>query len=230
MTDEDLATRLTALGEQVRDAERAAGRAEGSVEVLLATKTVEPSRILAAIAAGYDLIGENRVQEVTGKADALRELPHRTHFIGRLQSNKVNQLLPHIECLQSLDSADLAARVNTRLAALDRRLDVFIQVNVTGEDTKGGVTPDDVLALSEVVAGLDALRLRGFMTIGLPSDDPAAVRAGYRRLAEVRARALDAGIQGATALSMGMSGDFAEAIAEGATMIRVGSAVFGARP
>jgi pyridoxal phosphate enzyme (YggS family) len=192
-----------------------------------------PTAIEQALAAGATLIGENRVQEVVAKADALAAFPHTTHFIGHVQSNKVNQLLPHIQCLQTVDSADLVERLQTRLDRMDRDLDVLIQVNVSGEPSKSGVAPDRARSLTAAVAAAGRLHLRGFMTIGLNSPDRDAVRRGYRELAAIRARAARErwpGAEAATELSMGMSGDFADAIAEGATIVRLGSAVFGPRP
>ena len=200
---------------------------------MLATKTQSAERIMVALAAGYTLIGENRVQEVTAKADDLAALPHRLHFIGHLQANKINQLIDHLDCLQTLDSVELATRLDSRLDQRERDLDVLIQVNVSGEDSKSGVPPERALDLLTQVAALPRLTVRGFMTIGLNSADLGAVRSGYRMLAQLRENAVTQEVPGAelaTELSMGMSGDFAAAIAEGATIVRLGSAVFGHRP
>lgn len=227
-----IAERVAVARERVRAAAVEAGYDPGVVRILLATKTMAPPVIREAFAAGETLIGENRVQEVLAKADALTDVPHTTHFIGHLQSNKINQLLPHVQCLQTLDSAALVNRLQSRLAVLDRQLDVLIQVNVSGESTKSGVHPEEVRALVAAVADAPRLVLRGFMTIGLNSPDQDAVRRGYRQLAQIRDRALTEGWSGATAaveLSMGMSGDYPDAIAEGATIVRLGSAVFGPR-
>ena len=235
MTATDLDERLAAVRERVAAAERAAGRPAGEVDVLLATKTQPAELIAAAVLAGFALIGENRVQELVGKApdltDALAGVPFARHFIGHLQSNKVRSLLPLVDCVQTVHSADLAARLAAVAAESDRVLDVFVQVNVSGEDSKSGVAPEGAVELAKAVLAEPALRLRGLMTIGLNSPDPAAVAGGYRLLrslgAEVRALA---GGSAAGELSMGMSGDLEIAIAEGATMVRVGSAAFGARP
>lgn len=231
LTDAGLPARLEELAGRIADAAAASGRADGDVRLLLATKTQPAERIAAALRAGFTLIGENRVQEITGKADELAAIPHTTHLIGHLQRNKVNAVLEHIDCLQSLDSAELAARLDRRLGDLqeptgagDRVLDVMVQVNVSGEDSKYGVPPDRVEQLLEDVAGLPRLRPAGLMTIGLNSADLAAVRQGYAALRDLRDRLLPGG-----ALSMGMSGDYPAAIAEGATVVRLGSAVFGAR-
>lgn len=233
ITPTGLVERLRTLRDGVDTAAEAAGRAAADVRILLATKTIAPPVIRAALQAGFDLIGENRVQEVVAKADELADLPHRTHLIGHLQSNKVNAVLDHVDCVQTVDSAGLAARLDRRCATLDRTLDVMIQVNVSGEDTKSGVAPAEVDDLVGAVVALERLRLVGFMTIGLRSDDRTAVRAGYADLAAIGDRVRRSGLPGtdqAHELSMGMSGDWADAVTEGATMIRVGSAVFGDRP
>jgi PLP dependent protein len=230
--DDQIRQRLARIQSEIDDAAKVSGRAPSQVRLLLATKTQPAERIIEAITAGYPLIGENRVQEVIAKADDLVRVPHETHFIGHLQTNKINQLLGYISCLQTLDSAELARKLQARLAVRDQWLDVLIQVNVSGEASKSGVAPRAAAELLEVVAGLPRLTARGFMTIGLNSPDRSAVRAGYRVLAGLRDRAIADGVPGAelaTELSMGMSGDFVDAIAEGATIVRVGSAVFGQR-
>jgi pyridoxal phosphate enzyme (YggS family) len=217
----------------VQEATVAAGRPVADVRLLLATKTIEPARIRQALAAGFTLIGENRVQEVVAKAGLLGDLEHECHLIGHLQHNKINLLLPHVTCVQTVDSGELAAHLDTRITALGRTLDVFLQVNVSGEPTKSGVSLADLPALLEQVSRCRNLQIRGYMTIGLNSTDRNAVRAGYRALATFRDDAHRRGLPGAeraTELSMGMSADFPEAIAEGATIVRLGSAVFGPRP
>ena len=236
--DEALSRRLADIRERVGAAATAAGRSPDDVRILLATKTQSAALIAAAIRAGFPLIGENRVQEVTGKADELAALlpgvPFRRHFIGRLQSNKINKLLPLVDCVESVDDADLAARLAERAAAAGRRLDVLAQVNVSGEDSKAGVAPERIQDLVGAIAAYDALQLRGLMTIGLNSPDSAAVRAGFELLAELRDQIAGpaGGESGAVlpVLSMGMSNDFELAIAAGATEVRIGSAAFGARP
>lgn len=224
--------RLRRVRAEVDAAAVVAGREPSGVRLLLATKTQPAQRIRAVLQAGYSLIGENRVQEVVAKAAELASIPHEMHFIGHLQANKINQLIDHITCLQTLDSVELARRLDTRLDARDRQLDVLIQVNVSGEESKNGVPPERALDLLATVARFPRLSVRGLMTIGLNSPDTSAVRAGYRELAQLRDSALAQripGAQGAIELSMGMSGDFAAAIAEGATIVRLGSAVFGQR-
>jgi len=230
--DDPILERLDRVRTEVAAAATAAERAPSDVRVLLATKTQPAERIITAIRAGATLIGENRAQEVVAKADELAGIPHELHFIGHLQANKINQLLGRITCLQTLDSIDLAGKLQSRLEPGDGHLDVMIQVNVSGESSKSGVAPEAALPLLHDLEQFPRLTVCGFMTIGLNSPDRGAVRSGYRLLAQLRDSARDQrlpGADGATELSMGMSGDFAEAIAEGATIVRLGSAVFGPR-
>jgi len=230
---DELVARLAAARARVAEAVARAGRQTGSVRILLATKTVPASRIVTALDAGADLIGENRVQEVLAKYDELAGRRHQSHFIGHLQRNKVASLVGKVDCLQTLDSADLAKRLHRRLEAVDGTLEVMVQVNVSGEATKSGVAPDRAADLVRTVGDLPRLKLRGYMTIGLNSPDRTAVRSGYAKLRALRDRLAESGLPGtadATELSMGMSGDFPDAIAEGATIVRLGSAVFGRRP
>lgn len=232
-TGDPLLERLHRVRAEIDAATVEAGRPLGDVALLLATKTVPAARIALALADGFTLIGENRVQELAEKYDALLEVPHATHFIGHLQANKINQVIGRIGCLESLDSVELARKLDSRLAARGSDLDVLVQVNVSGEESKSGVQPEHAADLLAAVTALPRLTARGFMTIGLNSPDRGAVRAGYRLLAGLRDMAVADGVPGADAaleLSMGMSGDFADAIAEGATIVRIGSAVFGRRP
>lgn len=226
--DIDIAANLAVVRDRVARACVAAGRDPADVAVLLATKTIPAERIATAVAAGARLTGENRVQELAEKADALAGLPVERHFIGHLQTNKVNQVLRHITCLQTVDSVDLADKVQRRLEVTDTTLDVFVQVNVSGEESKFGIEPGGVERFAAELSRRDRLRLRGLMTIGAPG--PEAVSApGFRLLRELCDRLRDTGHEAET-LSMGMSGDLEIAIGEGSTMVRVGSAVFGSRP
>ncbi|GIG25317.1 YggS family pyridoxal phosphate-dependent enzyme [Cellulomonas denverensis] len=227
--------RLARVRARIAAAESAAGRSPGSVRLLLATKTQDAAAIRAALladaaasattagAAHRILIGENRVQELVAKAPELIDLAPELHLIGPLQSNKVNAALRWASCVQSVDSTALAERLDRRCAAEGRTLDVMVQVNVSGEPTKSGVSPADAEALADRVRALDRLRLRGLMTIGANSPDQDLVRAGFARLRDLGARI------GTTELSMGMSRDLEAAVQEGATIVRVGTAVFGAR-
>lgn len=235
----DVRTALARVRERVDAAAAAAGRDPGQVAVLLAVKTVPVARIREAVVAGGTLLGHNRAQELAAVEPELADLPHTTHFIGHLQSNKVNQVLRWASCVQTLDSLALAQRLDRARArqladgVADRPLDVLIQVNTSGEATKSGVEPAAATDLAAAVGAMASLRLRGFMTIGANSPDTGLVRASYDALAQVRdavVRSGEPGTEEADELSMGMSGDVEIAVAAGSTMVRVGSAVFGARP
>jgi len=236
-----LAARLATVRARVSTAARAAGRDPREVRILLASKTQPADVVLAALAADADacaadpalrrvLVGENRVQELVAKGPALVPVAPALHLIGPLQSNKVNAALRWATCVETVDSLDLARRLADRAG---RPLDVLVQVNVSGEATKHGVDPAGAVELAVEVAALAPLRLRGFMTIGARTPDETVVRAGYARLRALRDEVLASaapGTQDARELSMGMSGDLEAAIAEGATVVRVGTAVFGVRP
>ncbi len=239
------AERLARVRARIAAAEEAADRPAGSVRLLLATKTLDAATVRAALLADRAatavtagparpvLVGENRVQELVAKAPELADLAPELHVIGPLQSNKVNAALRWATCVQSVDSAALAERLARRCADTGRTLDVLVQVNVSGEPTKHGVDPRDAPDLARAVASHDRLRLRGFMTVGANTPDERAVRAGYAALRDLRDAVAGSGEPGtadAVELSMGMSRDLEAAVAEGATIVRVGTAVFGARP
>ena len=225
-------TRLAEVEARIAQATLDAGREPGQVRLLLATKTVGPERIRVAIEAGADLVGENRVQEVRPKYEALTDLEYERHFIGHLQSNKVNALVPYVSCIESLDRISLADRLQGRLEREGETMEVLIQVNTSGEESKFGIEPDEAIGFAREIARRDALRVRGLMTIGLFSEDPEITRPSLSALRETADRVREAAIEGVEMrqLSMGMSGDLELAIAEGATIVRVGSAVFGDRP
>lgn len=228
--DTDIEAGLAAVRTRIAGACRSVGRAPDEVDVLLATKTVPADQIARAVRAGARLIGENRVQELAEKDAELAGLPCKRHFIGHLQTNKVNQVLRYVSCVQSVDRVETADRLQRRLETLDRSIDVLVQVNTSGEDSKFGVSPEDADDLVRDVARRDRLRVRGLMTIGLPAAYPELARPSYRTLREIRDRVQDVHGLDLPVLSMGMSGDLEPAVAEGATMVRVGSAVFGRRP
>ncbi|GIG40110.1 YggS family pyridoxal phosphate enzyme [Cellulomonas phragmiteti] len=236
--------RLAQVHERVAAACTATGRRTDEVRVLLASKTMDVATVRAALladagarAAGSGtapvLLGENRVQELVAKAPALVDLGPTWHVIGPLQSNKVNAALRWASAVQSVADDALAQRLSDRVRERDVPLDVWVQVNVSGEPTKHGASPDVAADLGVRVAALPGLRLVGFMTVGARSDDTAVVRAGFARLRDVRDEVVGSGAPGtadARGLSMGMSGDLEAAVAEGATVVRLGTAVFGERP
>ncbi|WP_166821073.1 YggS family pyridoxal phosphate-dependent enzyme [Brevibacterium limosum] len=222
---------LDEVADRSRAAAESSGRRGDDVRVLLATKTQPAEKIRVALEHEFTLIGENKVQEIVGKAEALADLNPETHLIGPLQRNKVNHTLRHAHCIQSVDTLTLAEKINNRLDVLDETVDYFIQVNTSREDSKFGVAPEDAEELITATRELGRMRLRGLMTIGLPGSSPEEIRPSYSDLRELSEKLRDSGVMPAEAveLSMGMSNDFELAIAEGATMVRVGSSVFGAR-
>jgi len=228
---------LAGVRARVAAAAHAAGRDASDVRLLVATKTQPAEAVRAVVEAGVDLVGENRVQELVAKAPDVADLVAAgrvdVHMIGHLQRNKVNQVLATASGVETVDSLALAEALSARCARDGRTLDVMVQVNVSGEASKSGVVPDDAPRLAHDVAALPGLRLTGFMTIGANSPDEARVRAGFARLRAVRDAVAGSGAPGtghARELSMGMSGDLEVAVAEGATVVRVGTAVFGPRP
>lgn len=228
----DVAANLAAVRQTIAAAAARSGRSPDAVRFVLVTKTVAPERVLEAIRAGAADLGENKVQEGGVKAEALAGEPVRWTMIGHLQTNKVKDALRFAREVQSLDRLSLATALEKRLQHLGRGLDVLVQVNTSGEASKFGLPPDDVPAFLRELSAFDALCPRGFMTLATFTPDEAEVRRCFRLLRGIRDRALADAPQGASlaSLSMGMSGDYAWAIEEGATIVRVGQAVFGARP
>jgi len=210
-----------------------AGRPASEVRLLPVSKTFGVAAILEAYGAGLRLFGENKVQEAVGKAAELAD--HQDlcwAMIGHLQRNKARDVAAFAAEFHALDSLRLAEALQNRLESLDRTLDVFLEVNSSGEDSKFGLPPDEVADLAAGLAVYDRLRPRGLMTVAARSDDRSVIEACFVRMTELRQRLRDDDkITGSyEELSMGMSGDFELAIAHGATTIRIGTAIFGTRP
>jgi pyridoxal phosphate enzyme (YggS family) len=196
------------------------------VTVVAVTKGFGPDAVRAALAAGLGDVGENRVQEAVQKQDALGELPGiRWHLIGHLQRNKARLVPGRFEMVQSVDSLELANELNNRAAGLR----VLLQVNVAGESQKSGCTPDEARGLARTIAALGNLRLEGLMTLAPFTDDVDVQRRTFRGLRVLRDTIKEEEGLWLPTLSMGMSGDYATALAEGATVIRLGTALFGPR-
>ncbi len=230
--DNRIIENLRQITERIARACAQSGRPAEEVKLLLATKTVTADRIKTALLAGQNLIAENKVQELKEKYEALKEVSHTNHFIGHLQSNKIKDILKYeVACVQSLDRLELAEKLQQRLELEDKRLDVLIQVNTSFEDSKFGVSPGDALSLVQQVAALDRLTIKGLMTIGLFSAETEKVRQCFRLLKSIQQQVIALNIARVSMdeLSMGMSGDLETAIEEGATIVRVGTAVFGER-
>lgn len=219
-----------AVRERVDAAAARAGRAADSVRVMAVTKGFAVDHALAAVAAGLDLLGENRVQEAAGKHGD-RSRPYELHLVGHLQRNKARDAARLFDAVQSIDAVHTAAALERRCAVLGRTMPILLELNASGEPTKAGFpAADDLLAsAAEIAAGCPHLSLAGVMTIGAHTDDEAAVRASFARLRAVHERLLGDHPE-ARVLSMGMSQDFELAIEEGATLIRLGTALLGPRP
>ncbi len=202
----------------------------GGAQICAVTKTQSAETVNLAWEAGLTTIGENRVQELMEKRDALNP-GFCVHLIGTLQTNKVKYIAPWIDMVQSLDRDALAQELSRRACAANRRLDALVQVNIAREPQKGGVDEDELEALVRGWAKLPGLRLRGLMAIMPLTDDPESLRPYFRRMREWFERLRDEGIEGTAfdTLSMGMSGDCIVAAQEGATMVRLGRALFGER-
>lgn len=199
---------------------------ELAVKTRSAEECAQAARLLKNLGQPI-LLGHNRVQEARDTVDAIRSVEgSHVHLIGPLQSNKINQALACVDLIESLDSVALAAKIDQRLST---SLPVFIEVNVSGEDTKHGCQPADVDSVVEAVVRSEHLKLSGFMTVGLNSPVEADVRSAYALLRKIRDRIRVSYAMSKLELSMGMSNDLHWAIAEGATIVRVGTAVFGAR-
>ena len=192
------------------------------------SKTRAAPDIREAVAAGIEHIGENYLQEALSKMAELQDLPLVWHFIGPIQSNKTRAIAEHFDWVHSVDRLKIAQRLSAQRPDQLPPLNICLQVNISGEASKSGCTLTELPALAQAVAKLPRLRLRGLMTIPAPSEDPAQQRLPFRRLREAQEQLIAEGLELDT-LSMGMSDDLGAAIAEGATLVRVGSALFGAR-
>lgn len=240
-----ISANLQAVQTRMERALQAAERAPGAACLLAVSKTWPAVVLRQAHAAGQRAFGENYVQEALAKMADLSDLNIEWHFIGPLQSNKTREVAEHFAWVHGIDRLKIAQRLSAQRPAAQPPLQVCIQVNVSGEESKSGVTPAELPALAQAVAGLPKLQLRGLMTIPEPTTDAQQLRSRFRLLRELRDQLRDqlhdqlgdqphdsphsASLMLDT-LSMGMSHDFELALAEGATIIRVGSAIFGSRP
>ncbi|MFQ5829548.1 MAG: YggS family pyridoxal phosphate-dependent enzyme [Candidatus Methylomirabilia bacterium] len=219
----DVAANMRVVEARIARAAQAVGRDPGEILLVAVSKAVDIGRIAQAIAAGVSALGENRVQEAKEKIARLGH-PVPWHLVGTLQTNKVRDALRLFDVVHSVDRLELAREVDRRARAEGKVMDVLVQVNVAGEPTKAGFTPDELKPALEAITAFSALRVLGLMTLPPPVEDPEEARPWFRQLRELRDQA------GLVHLSMGMTGDFEVAIEEGATMVRVGTAIFGPRP
>jgi pyridoxal phosphate enzyme (YggS family) len=231
MLEADLALRLADVRERMARAASRVGRQPDSVRLVAVSKTYSVDHVRAAAAAGQSDFGENRVQEALQKIDAARDLPLRWHLIGHLQSNKARKAAVSFACIHSIDRIDLLDALDRAAADAGTTPEVLVQVDVAGEPSKHGATIDLLRGLVERAVQCRAVRLAGLMLLPPFMEDPEAVRPYFRQLRELRDRLTGTGVPAAMLreLSMGMSHDFEVAIEEGATLVRVGTAIFGSR-
>jgi len=223
-----IASNLQAVRDAISAAAAGAGRRASEVKLLAVSKTFAPDRLREAYRAGQTSFAESYLQEALDKIGALRDLNIDWHFIGPVQSNKTRAVAENFAWVHSVDRLKIAQRLSAQRPAHLPDLQLCLQVNISGEDSKSGVRPDEVSGLAHAIAALPGLKLRGLMAVPAPGDDVAAQRLPFAQLRKLRDELNRQGLQLDT-LSMGMSHDFAAAIAEGATIVRIGTAIFGGR-
>lgn len=226
-----LRARLDDVRERIARAAHRAGRDPAGIRLVAVSKTFPASAVREAYLAGQRDFGENRVQEALQKIPATADLSIRWHLLGHLQSNKARKAAPAFAMIQSVDSVDLLERLERGARETAASPELLVQVDLAGESTKFGAPPDEARRILEAAAGCTAARVVGLMLLPPLPDDPEASRPWFRRLRELRDRWRGEGVPAAmlAELSMGMSGDYEVAVQEGATIVRVGTAIFGSR-
>ncbi|WP_035765934.1 YggS family pyridoxal phosphate-dependent enzyme [Butyrivibrio sp. NC2002] len=221
---------LINVEEKITKACERAGRDRSEVTLIAVSKTKPVSDLEEAMRCGITIFGENKVQEIRDKSEAIKE-PVSFHMIGHLQTNKVKYLPGKVVMIHSVDKISLAEEIEKQFAKTDSVIDVLCEVNMAGEDTKFGLAPDEVFSFVREIAKLSHLRVRGLMTIAPFTEDPESNRQYFRALREMKDKLALENIPGTKidTLSMGMTGDYEVAIEEGATFVRVGTGIFGAR-
>ncbi len=225
-----ISTNLAQINQRIRDAAINAGRNPATVRLVAVSKTRPAADIVEAFHAGQAVFGENYIQELVPKLAEVSE-PVQWHVIGHLQSNKVKYIAGQVALIHSVDRLSLATEIDRQWGRLGKTCDILVQVNISGESSKSGTTDEEAFPLVRECAQLPHIRVRGLMTMPPFFDDPEAARpffAGLRQLSEAIAAQKIAGVDMGE-LSMGMSGDFEAAIEEGATLVRIGTAIFGHR-
>ena len=228
----EIKTNLAAVKQRITDACKQVGRDPASVRLLPVTKTVSAERLRIAYAAGCVEMGENKIQEAREKSEVLQDLNIKWSIIGHLQTNKAKYLARFANEFQALDSLKVAEELDKRLQNEGRAIDVYVQVNSSGEISKFGLPPEAVKDFVKQLPVFSSLRIKGLMTLAIFSSDHDRVRQCFIRMREIQAVLRQEAPAGLSfeELSMGMSGDYELAIAEGATVVRVGQAIFGKRP
>ncbi|HHT9104965.1 MAG TPA: YggS family pyridoxal phosphate-dependent enzyme [Candidatus Wujingus californicus] len=222
---------LELVKQNIADAVTKVGKKPEDIILVMATKTVDPERIREAIHADGRIIGENKVQEALKKYAVLKGENAEWHFIGHLQTNKVKDVLKFASMIHSIDRISLVEKLDQRLQYEGRSMDILVQINTSYEESKYGIAPEEAILLVKQIARYDTLKIRGLMTIGLFTKDEVKIRKCFKLLKEINDKIIKEGIERAEMkyLSMGMSGDYQIAIEEGANMVRIGTAIFGAR-
>jgi hypothetical protein len=226
----EIAENIRSVRERIGEAAMRAGRDPSGVKLMAVTKTVDDERIMESIESGIDIIGENYVQEARRKIEKMgRSLPW--HLIGHLQTNKAKYAVRLFDMVHSVDRIALAREIDRRAGLIGAKMHILVEVNVSGEDSKSGVDAASALELVREISQLRNLCIKGLMTMAPWFDDPQQARPYFRKLRELRDRIGDANIPGVEMkeLSMGMSGDYETAVEEGATIVRIGTMIFGAR-
>ena len=225
----DISASLTAVRQRIAESERQYARASGSVQLIAVSKTQSCDRVRIAYETGQRSFGENYVQEALDKMALLRDCDIAWHFIGPIQSNKTRALATHFDWVHTVDRDKIAQRLSDQRSADKPVLNILLQVNISDEASKSGTSLTALPTLADKVAAMSRLQLRGLMAIPAATNDFDAQRHVFRQLAMARDQLIQLGHAGCTELSMGMSQDYPAAIAEGATMVRIGSDIFGTR-
>jgi len=223
--------RLDRINQRIADAATACGRAPATVRLVAVSKTVDADRVAQAIDAGAAILGENYIQEARDKFNALYDRPVQWHFIGHLQSNKAKYAVRMFDLIHSVESLKLAKALDKEARKNGKVQDILIQVNISREESKSGIAETGAVELIAQISDLDNVRVKGLMTMPPFFDEPEQARPFFRQLARLRDRIRERSIPRVSMqeMSMGMTGDFEVAIQEGATLVRIGTAIFGAR-
>lgn len=226
----EIAANVAAVQERIYAACERSGRDPSEVTLIAVSKTKPVSDIYAAMDAGMTCFGENKVQELTGKIDTIGDGVH-WHMIGHLQKNKVKYIVGRVELIHSVDSVELAEKIQNEAEKKSVNVDILVEVNVAQEESKFGITTDEAIAMVEEIAKFPNIRIQGLMTIAPFTDDPEENRPYFRNLKKLAVDIKSKNIDNVTMsiLSMGMTGDYEVAVEEGATMVRVGTGIFGER-
>jgi len=230
-TGKSIGDRVRGILSNIRAAADKSGRDPHRVRLVAATKTVSVEHIREGMDAGLSILGENRLQEALPKIEALAQTQARWHFIGQLQRRKVRSVIGRFELVHSVDSVELASEIDRRAGEIGIVQDVLLEVNVGGESTKAGFRPEGLVEMVTIMARLTHLRIKGLMAIPPPTVEAESARPYFVQIRELARAVNGEGIPGIMMdeLSMGMSNDYSVAVEEGATLVRVGSAIFGAR-